>query len=68
MFEVGKVYEITLLEPHPVELAEVTYPNCEVIEVDGTLIKYRSGPYERILNTTSPHFHSAATQLVEDLR
>ena len=39
-----------------------------VIEVDGTLIKYRSGPYERILNTTSPHFHSAATQLVEDLR
>jgi len=52
MFEVGKVYEITLLEPHPVELAEVTYPNCEVIEVDGTLIKYRSGPYEKIL---TPH-------------
>ena len=59
MFEVGKVYHITLLEYHGGELAQAYHPNIQVVGVEGTLIKFRQGSTEKIVNTASPHFHSA---------
>ncbi len=56
MFNVGQTYRIRMI----VGGDEVQMFNCQVIEVDGPVIKIRQrGGDEQIINTASPNFISA---------
>ncbi len=55
MFNVGQTYRIRRI----VAGDEQQLFNCQVIEVDGPVIKIRQGDDEQIINTASPNFVSA---------
>jgi len=55
MFNVGQTYRIRMI----VGGDERHMFNCQVIEVDGPVIKIRQNGDEQIINTASPNFISA---------
>ena len=56
MFEVGKIYEITVYEDEE----DTSYFGCKILAVEGTLIKVEyPGGDQKIYNTASLTFISA---------
>jgi len=58
MFEIGQLYLIKM--DHGDGITE--YPNCEVVEIEGTLVKFVQHGNEKIVNTASNRFIGAEPQ------
>ena len=58
MFDLGKKYRVTMVVPD----GSKEHLNCEVIEIDMPVVKFRQNAKEIIVNVSSPHFVKAVRQ------
>jgi hypothetical protein len=58
MFELGKKYRVTMVVPDGAK----EHLNCEVIDFEMPVVKFRQNAKEIIVNVSSPHFVKAIRQ------
>jgi hypothetical protein len=59
MFEIGKSYTVTTWEGSEDGGICTEHPNCETIEVEMPIVKFRQAGEEWIINVSSPAFFGA---------
>lgn len=63
MFKIGQKYQITMCEPRDNGYVPVIHDNWTIVQVEMPIIMIRNNGEEILINTNSPMFVSAKSQL-----